>query len=143
MPTYKIEHLDQIELLVAQGTNTKETKAKLDEHLTNIGITPGRYFYLEVYTNGEVSGAMVSAEVEPDTEKGSGIQRGKLRESDYVIIEATEEEYLQSANGDKTVFNTDEYLKENNLKMKDFPVHEKIVVDGQHMVKFYIAVKHK
>lgn len=143
MATYSMKYLEKIDLLTAQGKNSEEAKAFLDKHLESIGVTAGRYFYLEMFTNGEVGGAMVSAEVEPDTERGSGISRGKLVASDYVLIEATEEEYQKSAAGDDSIFKTKEYLKENNLKMKQFPVFERIEIDGKQMIRYYIAVKRR
>ncbi len=143
MPTYRIEYLERIDLLTAEGKKTADAKEKLDNHLASIGVEPKRYFYLEMYVNGEVGGAMVHAEVDPDTESSSGIKRNKLPASDYVIIESTEEDYMKSALGDKTIFRTNDFLKENNFKSIDFPVFERYLDGDTKMVRFFFAVKRK
>jgi len=96
---------------------------------------------MEVYSKGAVQGAMVLAEVDKDVEAGNNLRKYTSKASDYLIIEATKEEYVASASGDSSIYDTKQYLKEHNMKMTDFPISEFFEQDGVQMVRSFVPVK--
>ena len=144
MPTYKLEYMEKIHLLSVEATSVEEGQRKLKDYLEEIGVEPGRFFFIEIYTNGELNGALVHVEVPENTERTSGIRHAKLPASDYLVIDASEEEYEKSSKGhDNAVLNIQGYMKEHKLKMKDFPVTERVKEDNLSFVRVYIAVKQR
>ena len=137
MPTFKTDYLEAKTFLVAEGKDIKTLEKELVEKLEGNGVSVKDTYFMEVYTNGEPSGGMVLAEVDSDVETLLGLRKHTYKASDYVIIESTKEEYIKSASGDASVYNLNKYLKENKMKMKDFPITKN---DGD-IVLSYVPVK--
>ncbi len=143
MPKFRVEFLEEMSFVIADGTSVEDAKKVLQDYLSSVNETAQKFYFIESYRKGNVQGAMVLAQVNKDLEPPKGLRKYTYKPSDYLIIEATYEEYILSANGDSSVYNTNQYLKENKMKMMDFPISETYQEDGIMMVRSYIPVKYR
>lgn len=135
---YKIENLEEMILMQTDGHDRKEAREKLENHLKEIGVEAVKYFYLEAFRNGEVSGAMALALLAEEPEHSRKFPSAIMKPSPYFIADLSYEELIKSETGskeDKIDFVS--IIKQEGYKIGALPFYEFI---NENDIRIYVKL---
>lgn len=136
---FNIEEIDEMFLLQAEGENSEVAKEKLDKFLSEKEISPKKYYYLEMWSEGEISGAMTMALVDKEVEGGDEVRTYTTPKSPYLTFELYYDDYINPEISNQ--IDWDPFLEEKGYRMVDFPIFEYLPTEGKKKIKIIMRVE--
>ncbi|MBN2540307.1 MAG: hypothetical protein JXB08_02150 [Bacilli bacterium] len=139
---YKIEELQEMIIVQAEGKTREDGKEKLEEFLGNQNIKPVKFYYLELYNSSGVAGAYTFARVNETPEHSRKFSSRTIDAGPYFVLEMSYQE-LRESSGPKAEKKLDlqHLIKETGYKVAELPFFEFVPDTDEKEIRIYVKLK--